>query len=287
MQVRKAVIPAAGFGTRFLPATKAQPKEMIPVVDTPVIQYIVEEAVASGIEDIILVVGSGKRAIEEHFGRAFDLEQRLKSKGDDATLAKLKAITDMANIHYVWQHEQLGLGHAVLQARAFVGDEPFAVLLGDTIARGPRPVTQQLLDVYATYGEAVIGVEEIEREQVFRYGVVAGTEIAPDTFKITEMVEKPAVEEAPSSMVIAGRYVLPAGLFEALERTPRGKGNEIQLTDAIKILLETRDGYALRFDGTRYDVGNKLDFVKTNLLFALERDDMRDELVAFVRGLGL
>ncbi len=286
MKVRKAVIPAAGFGTRFLPATKAQPKEMIPVVDTPVIQYIIEEAVASGIEDILLVVGKGKRAIEEHFSRSSDLEHRLEEKGDDETLAQLRAITEMANIHYVWQHEQHGLGHAVMQARAFVGNEPFAVMLGDTIARGSKPVTQQLLEVYAAHGETVIGVEEIDRSQVFRYGVVAGTEISPDTFKITEMVEKPAVEEAPSSMVIAGRYVLPAEIFEALERTPRGKGNEIQLTDAIKVLLASRDGYALRFDGTRFDVGNKLDFVKTNLLFGLERDDMREELVAFIREQG-
>ncbi len=287
MQVRKAVIPAAGFGTRFLPATKAQPKEMLPVVDTPVIQYVVEEAVASGIEDILLVIGKGKRAVEEHFSRAFDLEQRLEERQDQPGLDMLRRITDMANIHYVWQHELKGLGDAVLKARAFVGDEPFAVLLGDTVARGPRPVTQQLIEVFETYGETVIGVEEIEREKVSRYGVVGGTEVSADTFKITELVEKPSVEEAPSSMVIAGRYILPGDIFDVLERTPRGKGDEVQLTDAIRLLLESREGYALRFEGTRFDVGNKLDFIRTNVLFALERDDMREELSAFLRGLDI
>jgi UTP--glucose-1-phosphate uridylyltransferase len=284
-QVRKAVIPAAGFGTRFLPATKAQAKEMLPIVDKPVIQYVVEEAVASGIEDILLVIGKGKLAVEEHFSRSDDLEHRLAEKGDESTLAAMRALAEMANIHYVWQHDRNGLGGAVLRAKSYVGDEPFAVLLGDTITQGPRPVTKQLLDVYQQYGETVIGVQEIPADQVSAFGVVGGDEVAPDTFRITEMVEKPAVADAPSSMIIAGRYILPVGMFDALERTPSGKGGEIQLTDAIQLLLRERDGYALRMDGQRYDVGNKLDFIKTNLIFGLEREDTRADLRAFLRTL--
>ena len=232
-----------------------------------------------------MVIGKGKRAVEEHFDRSFDLEQRLVEKGDQDTLDMLHRIADMATIHYVWQKDQKGLGDAVYQARHHINDEPFAVLLGDTVAYGPTPVTAQLLEVFAQFGQTVIGVEEIEREKVSRYGVVGGTEVAPDTFRIEQLVEKPAVEEAPSSMVIAGRYILTPEIFEALERTPRGKGDEVQLTDAIHLLLEQQEGYALRFDGRRFDVGNPLDFIKTNVLFALQRDELKDELQAFLKDL--
>ncbi len=283
MQIRKAVIPAAGFGTRFLPATKALPKEMLPIVDKPVIQYIVEEAVASGITDIVLVIGRSKRAVEEHFDHQVELEHRLEERGDTASLDMLRRISGMASIHFVWQKNLLGLGDAVYQARHHINGEPFAVLLGDTVAYGPRPVTAQLMDVYAHYGSAVVGVEEIAREEVSRFGVVGGDAISERTWKIGQLVEKPSVEDAPSSLIIAGRYILPPEIFEALERTPRGAGNEVQLTDAIGVLMEDREGIAYRFEGRRFDIGNPLDFIKTNIHFALQREEFRSELADFMR----
>ena len=283
--IRKAVIPAAGFGTRFLPATKSQPKEMLPVVDTPTIQYVVQEAVAAGIRDILMVIGKGKRAIEEHFDRSFELEAELAAKGKASELQAIRRISDMANIHFVWQKELRGLGDAVLCARDHVGNEPFAVLLGDTVMDGPRPVIRQLMDVHDRYQESVVAVEAVERSKVSRYGVIKGRRVDSGLYLVEDFVEKPSVAEAPSNLVIASRYVLTPDIFAFLDKTGRGKNNEIQLTDAMRAMVKARAMYALRFDGTRYDIGNKLDFIKTNLIFGLKQPDMAKDLRAFVRSL--
>ena len=283
--IRKAVIPAAGFGTRFLPATKSQPKEMLPIVDTPTIQYVVQEAVAAGIRDILMVIGKGKRAIEEHFDRNFELEAELAVKGKAADLQAIRRISDMANIHFVWQKELRGLGDAVLCARDHVGNEPFAVLLGDTVMDGPRPVIRQLMDVFDRYQESVVAVEAVERAKVSRYGVIKGRRVNSGLYLVEDFVEKPAPAEAPSNLVIASRYVLTPDIFGFLDKTGRGKNNEIQLTDAMRAMVKARAMYALRFEGTRYDIGNKLDFIKTNLIFGLKQPDMANQLRAFVRGL--
>ncbi len=284
--IRKAVIPAAGFGTRFLPATKSQPKEMLPIVDTPTIQYVVQEAVAAGIRDILMVIGKGKRAIEEHFDRNFELEAELSAKGKSSDLQAIRRISDMANIHFVWQKELRGLGDAVLCARDHVGDEPFAVLLGDTVMDGPRPIIRQLMDVFDRYQESVVAVEAVERSRVSRYGVIKGHRVDNGLYLVEDFVEKPSVAEAPSNLVIASRYVLTPDIFGFLDKTGRGKNNEIQLTDAMRAMVKGRAMYALRFDGTRYDIGNKLDFIKTNLIFGLKQPDMARDLRAFVKGLG-
>nr|MDA3929242.1 UTP--glucose-1-phosphate uridylyltransferase GalU [Prolixibacteraceae bacterium] len=264
MKIRKAIIPAAGFGTRFLPVTKSQPKEMIPIVDTPVIQYVVEEAVKSGITDILLIIGRGKRAIEEYFDRSWELERILEEKGKTDLLKQIQDITSMANIHFVWQKEMNGLGHAVMHAKTFVGDEPFVVLLGDTLIESKTdvPVTKQLIDVYNKYGSAVVGLEEVAPELTSRYGVIDGTEIEENIFKANDFIEKPDVGMAPSNLVIASRYIFEPNIFKILENTKPGKNNEIQLTDAMQSLLETKNMYGLKFDGIRHDVGNKLDFIK-------------------------
>ena len=283
--IRKAVIPAAGFGTRFLPATKSQPKEMLPIVDTPTIQYVVQEAVAAGIRDILMVIGKGKRAIEEHFDRSFELEAELAAKGKTAELQAIRRISEMANIHFVWQKELRGLGDAVLCARDHVGNEPFAVLLGDTVMDGPRPVIRQLMDVFDRYQESVVAVEAVERAKVSRYGVIKGRRVGDGLYLVEDFVEKPTPAEAPSNLVIASRYVLTPDIFGFLDKTGRGKNNEIQLTDAMRAMVKARAMYALRFEGTRYDIGNKLDFIKTNLIFGLKQPDMARDLRAFVRGL--
>ena len=280
--VSKAVIPAAGFGTRFLPATKSQPKEMLPVVDTPTIQYVVEEAVASGITDILMVIGKGKRAIEEHFDRNFELEAELAEKGKTDELRAMRRISSMANIHFVWQKELKGLGDAVLHARDHVGDEPFAVLLGDTLIESETPVTKQLIEIFDRHHESVVALEEVERSKVSRYGVIAGKNIVDDQYLITDFIEKPSVEEAPSNLAIAGRYVFTAEVFEYIEGLAPGKNDEIQLTDAMRLMAANRAMYGLRFDGRRYDLGNRLDFLKTNLIFGLKRDDLRDGLREFI-----
>ncbi len=280
MKIRKAVIPAAGFGTRFLPVTKAQPKEMIPIVDTPVIQYVVQEAVDSGITDILLIIGRGKRAIEEYFDRSWELERSLEEKGKFELLKQIQNVTNMANIHFVWQKEMLGLGHAVMHAKTFVGNEPFAVLLGDTLIEGynGKPVTAQLTDVYQKYGASVVGLEKVLPEMVSRYGVIDGSLIENRLYKAKDFIEKPSIDEAPSDLAIASRYVFTPEIFEFLEKTSPGKNNEIQLTDAMRALLSVQDVYGLHFDGKRYDVGNKLDFIKTNVIFGLKTDDIKDEL---------
>ena len=281
--VRKAVIPAAGFGTRFLPATKSQPKEMLPVVDKPTIQYVVEEAVRSGVRDILMVIGKAKRAIEEHFDRNFDLERELEEKGRVHELKTIRAISSMANIHFVWQKELRGLGDAVLHAQEHVGKEPFVVLLGDTIVESKVPVTKQLIEVYNRYQEPVVALEEVEMSKVSRYGVISGKPINDGQYLITDFVEKPPASKAPSNLAIAGRYVFTAEVFEHLRRTKPGKNNEIQLTDAMRLMAAKRAMYGLRFQGRRHDIGNKVDFIKTNILFGLEREDIRDELSAFIK----
>ncbi|MDP6523910.1 MAG: UTP--glucose-1-phosphate uridylyltransferase GalU [Kiritimatiellia bacterium] len=280
--IRKAVIPAAGFGTRFLPASKSQPKEMLPIVDTPVIQYVVEEAVASGITDILMVIGKGKRAVEEHFDRNFELEAELREKGKQAELDAIKRISDLADIHFIWQKELRGLGDAVACARHHVGGEPFAVLLGDTLVESGEPVTKQLLGAFERYQESVVALEEVPMEKVSRYGVIDGQEISDDIFLIRDFVEKPEVNDAPSNLAIAGRYILTPGIFEEIEKTVPGKNDEIQLTDAMRSLVSSRAIYGLRFSGRRFDVGNKLDFIKTNVTMALKRPDLREDVESYI-----
>lgn len=288
MPVTKAVIPAAGFGTRFLPATKSQPKEMLPIVDTPTIQYVVEEATASGITDILMVIGKSKRAIEEHFYRNFELEAELYAKDKQEELEAITKISSMANIHFVWQKELNGLGDAVYYARDHVGNDPFVLLLGDTLIGSnhpeKKPITRQMLDVYDRYEAPVVGLEEVERSKVERYGIIGGRPIdgQEGLFQLDQLVEKPPADTAPSNLAIAGRYIFTADIFEHIARTKPGMNGEIQLTDAMAGLLKERDMYGLRFDGTRYDMGNKLDFLKTNVIFGLDRDDLGAEFREFI-----
>jgi len=272
--IRKAVIPAAGFGTRLLPATKSQPKEMLPIVDKPTIQYVVEEAEASGIRDILMIIGRGKRAIEEHFDRNFELEMELEEKGREADLEAIRRSASLANIHFVWQKELNGLGDAISYARDHVGREPFAVLLGDTLLESDRPVTRQLMDVFERFRESVVALEEVPLEKVERYGVIDGTRVDGEVYLVKRFVEKPSRAEAPSNLAIAGRYVFTPEIFDHLEKITRGKNNEIQLTDAMARMLQERAMYGLRFQGTRWDIGNRLDFLKTNVAYGLKRPDI-------------
>ncbi|WP_461065618.1 UTP--glucose-1-phosphate uridylyltransferase GalU [Spirosoma horti] len=280
--IKKAVIPAAGLGTRFLPATKAQPKEMLPIIDRPTIQYVVQEAVDSGIEDILIITGKGKRAIEDHFDRNYELETRLEEKEDQLLLDEMRRLSDMANLHYVRQRELNGLGDAIRYARHHVGNEPFAVLLGDTIMDSVIPVTQQLIDTYAQFGGSVIAVEEVPHDKVNRYGIVGGKSLSDRIFELDTLVEKPSISEAPSNLAIAGRYILTPEIFAMLEQTPVGKNNEIQLTDALLLLLKRENLYAHRIEGKRHDIGNKLDFLKTTVEFALKRPEFADPFRAFL-----
>ncbi len=281
--VKKAVIPAAGFGTRFLPATKAQPKEMLPIIDTPVIQYVVQEAVDSGIEDILIISGKGKRSIEDHFDRNFELESRIVEKEEEALYTQLRHIENMANIHFIRQKELNGLGDAIYYARFHCRNEPFAVLLGDTILGSVIPVTQQVIDTYEQYGHSVIAVETVPKDKVDRYGIVGGEMLSQKVLKLNEMVEKPEINKAPSNLAIAGRYILTPDIFPALEKTERGKGNEIQLTDALRILLNQEDIMATIIEGKRYDIGNKLDFLKTTVEFALKRKEFAEPFGEFLK----
>ncbi|PRY36422.1 UDP-glucose pyrophosphorylase [Spirosoma oryzae] len=281
--IKKAVIPAAGFGTRFLPATKAQPKEMLPIIDRPTIQYVVQEAVDSGIEDILIITGKGKRAIEDHFDRNHELETRLEEKEDQLLLDEMRRLSDMANLHYVRQRELNGLGDAIRYARHHVGNEPFAVLLGDTIMDAVIPVTQQLIDTYAQYGGSVIAVEEVPHDKVNRYGIVGGKTLSDRILQLDTLVEKPALSEAPSNLAIAGRYILTPDIFDMLDQTPAGKNNEIQLTDAMLLLLRRENLYAHRIEGKRHDIGNKLDFLKTTVEFALKRPEFADKFRTFLK----
>ncbi len=286
--VRKAVIPAAGYGTRFLPISKAVPKEMLPLVDKPVIQYVVEEAVASGITDILMVISRSKRAIEEHFHPAFDLEAELAAKGRDVELEALRTLQSLARIHFVWQSKMGGLGDAILHARDHVGDEPFAVLLGDTVVTSDtaKPVTRQLADVVEMHGGSAVALQQVPAEKVGRYGILGGKEIAPGLIRATTFVEKPKPEEAPSNLAVSARYVLSPRIFDHLEKTPLGKGGELQLTDAMASLMQEEALHGLRFDGARHDIGNKLDFIKANIHFALQRDDIAPALRDYLKSLG-
>jgi UTP--glucose-1-phosphate uridylyltransferase len=287
-KVRKAIIPAAGLGTRFLPATKAQPKEMLPIVDKPTIQYIIEEAVASGIEDIIIVTGRGKRAIEDHFDKSYELEETLAKKGKYEQLEEVQGISKLANIHYIRQKEPLGLGHAVSCASRFIGDEPFAVLLGDDIVHSQeKPCLKQLIDVYERYNSSVIGVQEVPKQDVSKYGVISINHngIEDGVYHIHDLVEKPKIEEAPSNYAIMGRYVLRPEIFTILENLTPGAGGEIQLTDAIKELNLIQMVVGFEFDGVRHDVGDKFGFIKATLDFALEREDLQSQVVDYLESL--
>lgn len=291
-RVRKAVIPAAGLGTRFLPATKAQPKEMLPVVDKPAIQYIVEEAVASGIEDIIIITGRGKRAIEDHFDKAYELESILEGKMDFERLREIREIVNLVDIHYIRQREPKGLGHAVYCARKFVGDEPFAVLLGDDIVVSETPCLRQLIEVYDEYGGTVLGVQEVPTAEVSRYGIVdpkSSEEIKPEhrqqVWPVQDLVEKPSVEKAPSNIAILGRYIIQPEVFHYLEKQTPGAGGEIQLTDALRKLREVGPLYAYSFEGRRYDIGTKLGYLQATVEIALEREDLKDEFADYLKGL--
>ncbi|MBU7594455.1 UTP--glucose-1-phosphate uridylyltransferase GalU [Metabacillus halosaccharovorans] len=277
-KVRKAIIPAAGLGTRFLPATKAMPKEMLPIVDKPTIQYIIEEAIESGIEDIIIVTGKGKRAIEDHFDHNFELEQNLKEKGKVDLLEKVKHSSEI-NLHYIRQKEPKGLGHAVWCARKFIGDEPFAILLGDDIVEAETPCVKQLINVYEKTGSSVIGVQTVSDDQTSRYGIVDPLEKDGKLYKVNRFVEKPEKGTAPSNLAIMGRYLLTPEIFDLLENQESGAGGEIQLTDAIQKLNEEHEVYAYDFDGTRYDVGEKFGFIQTTIEFALKHEEMKEQLI--------
>lgn len=291
-KVSKAVIPAAGLGTRFLPATKAQPKEMLPVVDKPLIQYVVEECVASGIENIIIVTGRGKNAIEDHFDSSPELERFLESKGKDDQAELVRSISNLVHFSYTRQKEPLGLGHAVLAARELVGDEPFAVLLGDVIIPGENPATRQLVKVYEQTGIGTIAVEEVPHDKTSLYGIV---DCAPENrgswggklLRVQGLVEKPSPDEAPSNLAVTGRYVLPPEVFDCLERTPPGRGGEIQLTDALRLLAAEQGLYALVYEGKSYDAGDKLGFLKATVEFALGNPEFGEEFRAYLRGLNL
>lgn len=283
--IKKAIIPAAGLGTRFLPATKAQPKEMLPIIDTPVIQYVIQECVDSGIEDILIISGKGKRSIEDHFDRNFELETRILEKEDEEIYTQLKHIENMANIHFIRQKDLNGLGDAIYHARFHCGTEPFVVLLGDTIIDSVIPVTQQLIDTFEQYKQTIIAVETVPSKKVSRYGIVGGDAISDKLLQINELVEKPEMKKAPSNLAIAGRYILTPEIFSALEKTQRGKGNEIQLTDALRILLKRENMIAQIIEGKRHDIGNKLDFLKTTIEFALKRKEFADPLKQFMKEL--
>lgn len=281
MKVRKAIIPAAGLGTRFLPATKAQPKEMLPIVDKPTIQYIVEEAVAAGIEDIIIISGRGKRAIEDHFDISYELEEKLAQKGKTDKLEMVRSISNLANIHYIRQKEPKGLGHAIACAHSFVGNEPFAVLLGDDIVESEEPCLKQLINVYDEHQRSVIGVQDVPEEDVSKYGIIepaVSQEYGSNISTIESLVEKPALENAPSNLAIMGRYVLSPRIFDILESQQPGKDGEIQLTDAIETLKESEPILAYNFRGERYDIGGKLGFIQATIDFALNREDLRHEV---------
>lgn len=281
-KVRKAIIPAAGLGTRFLPATKAMPKEMLPIVDKPTIQYIVEEAIASGIEDIIIVTGKGKRAIEDHFDYAHELERDLEKKGKQDLLDKVRYSTNLADIHYIRQKEPKGLGHAVWCARNFIGDEPFAVLLGDDIVQSDTPCLKQLLDQYEKTRSSVIGVQSVPPEDTHRYGIIKPSSQDGRRYQVENLVEKPDSGTAPSNLAIMGRYILTPEIFMFLDEMETGAGGEVQLTDAIQKLNQIQRVFAYDFEGKRYDVGEKIGFVKTTIEFALQDDMLRNEVLHFI-----
>jgi len=285
--IRKAVFPAAGLGTRFLPATKAQPKEMLPLVDKPIIQYGVEEAVASGIDNIILVTGRGKNAIEDHFDVSVELESFLEARGKTEQLAEIRKISNLINFSYVRQGEPLGLGHAVLTTKALVGDEPFAVILGDDVIDASPPAIRQMIDVFHEVDGPVLAIERVPRETVSSYGIIDAEEVGPGVYRIRDMVEKPPVNEAPSDLAIIGRYVLTPDIFPALETIGKDRTGEIQLTNGLRHLLKSRPVYGCRIDGVRHDTGNKLGFLKAVVYFALRRPDLAEQFRDYLRTVDL
>lgn len=283
MKIKKAIIPAAGLGTRFLPATKAQPKEMLPIVDKPTIQYIVEEAVASGIEDIVIVTGRTKKAIEDHFDKSVELEMELEKHGKDELLEIARDVSQIANIYYIRQKEPKGLGHAVLTAKNFIGNEPFAVLLGDDVITSETPCLKQMMDMYEQYDSSILGVQTVADDQVNKYGIVQGDKIADRMYTVENMVEKPKIGEAPSNVAVLGRYIITPAIFPLLEKQEAGAGGEIQLTDALCKLAQQEKMYAYDFVGRRYDVGSKQGFLEATVDFALDRADLRDEFMTYLQ----
>lgn len=282
MKVRKAIIPAAGLGTRFLPATKAQPKEMLPIVDKPTIQYIIEEAVASGIEEILIITGRNKKSIEDHFDKSVELEMELEKSGKQEMLELVRGISDMVDIHYIRQKEPRGLGHAINCAKSFVGNEPFAVMLGDDVVDSEVPCLKQLINCFNEYKTTILGVQTVEFDNVNKYGIIDGLPIENRVYKVKKLVEKPSVEEAPSNIAILGRYIITPQIFKVLENTKPGKGNEIQLTDALETLIKSEAMYAYNFEGRRYDVGDKLGFLEATVEFALKREGLREEFIEYL-----
>jgi UTP--glucose-1-phosphate uridylyltransferase len=286
-KIRKAVFPAAGLGTRFLPATKASPKEMLPLVDKPLIQYGVEEAVASGIESILIVTGRDKTTIEDHFDISFELEHMLKERGKTELLAEVRAVSEMARISYTRQKEALGLGHAIYQGKDFVGDEPFAAVLADDIVDAETPALKQMIDVYEKYDAPVIATMQVAGEAISRFGVIDAEEVEPGVYRINDMVEKPPLVEAPSDLAIIGRYILTPDIFSAIEQTTPGAVGEIQITDAMRLLLKSRPFYALKLNGKRHDAGDKLGFLIATVELALKRGDLGDDFREYLTSLGL
>lgn len=285
-KIKKAIIPAAGLGTRFLPVTKAQPKEMLPIVDKPTIQYIIEEAVASGIEEILIITGRNKKCIEDHFDKSVELELELEKSGKQEMLKLVREISDMVDIHYIRQKEPKGLGHAISCAKTFVGNEPFAVLLGDDLVYNEeKPCLKQLIDCYNEYNTSILGVQTVDAKDANKYGIIKGIHIEGRVHKVRGLVEKPAIEEAPSNIAILGRYIITPQIFKILEETKPGRGGEIQLTDALSKLINEEAIYAYEFEGTRYDVGDKLGFLKATVEYALRREDLRDEFMEYLNNL--
>lgn len=274
----KVVIPAAGLGIRFLPATKAQPKEMLPVVDKPAIQYVVEEAVASGMTDIIIITGRGKRAIEDHFDKSYELEHKLRESGNSEALAEVQKIASMADIFYIRQKEQLGLGHAILCAKKHIGNEPFAVMLGDDIVVSDRPCIGQLAEVFEGVNASVVGVEQVPKSKLQRYGVIKGKRVRDDIYKVDDLIEKPSPGEAPSDLAIIGRYIFGPEIFGYLEKIGPGKGGEYQLTDAMRLMCRKQGLYGLKFKGRRFDIGSKADWIRATVALSMDRKDIAEEL---------
>ncbi|WP_035779515.1 UTP--glucose-1-phosphate uridylyltransferase GalU [Clostridium butyricum] len=285
-KIRKAIIPAAGLGTRFLPATKAQPKEMLPIVDKPTIQYIIEEAIASGIEEILIITGRNKKCIEDHFDKSVELEMELEKNNKNELLELVQDISDMVDIHYIRQKEPKGLGHAIICAKTFVGNEPFAILLGDDIVyNDEKPCLKQLIECYDEYKTSILGVQTVDKESVSKYGIVDGILIEDRVCKVKGLVEKPSIEEAPSNTAILGRYIVTPKIFDILDNTKPGKGNEIQLTDALLELIKEEAMYAYNFEGKRYDVGDKLGFLEATVEYALRKPEIRDDFIKYLRGM--
>lgn len=285
MKVKKAVIPAAGLGTRFLPATKAQPKEMLPIVDKPTIQYIIEEAVASGIEQILIITGRNKKSIEDHFDKSFELEEQLKSNGKEELLDLVQDISNMVDIHYIRQKEPKGLGHAINCARIFVGNEPFAVLLGDDVVDSKKPCLKQLMECYEEFNTSILGVQEVPEKDVSKYGIIKGCQVKDRVYKVEDMVEKPQAKEAPSNIAILGRYIITPEIFDILSTIEPGKNNEIQLTDALKVLMSKENMYAYNFEGRRYDVGDKLGFLEATVEFALKNENLQENFMKYLQSI--